>query len=296
MTIPAEVIDAIESRQWVVGDTIRVVHAECSAHKDAALSISRVHNGWVFNCFRCEGCAGFLSMETQSPASLVKTIRQHDVPICKVVTAVALPEDSIPFLPDKVNPLIPADAYVWLWKYHLKLQEMAAHQLAWSPSYKRIIVPVHDTILLSGGDVGRRLLGWLGRDVSILSKAERVKLKRPKWLTRKDKEAKHFFYHLLSEDDRLVIVEDVISAIRVHEAAQVNTLALNTTWLPKDVAVQLRPYQVYLWLDGDMYGKKIKYASMCSSFGVKVKVVQTRMDPKEHTTLHILQLLGAGKL
>lgn len=202
-----------------------------------------------------------------------------------------MPGDCVPFLPDELNPEIPADVYVWLWKYHMKFGMMAKHSLAWSPQYQRLIVPVYDTILMSGGDVGRKLLGWLGRDVSMLSKSERVSAHRPKWLTRKDKSAKHFFYHLLSEDRRLVIVEDVISAIRVHEATRFNTLALNTTFLPTDIAVRLKRYKVFLWLDGNMLQKMIGYAAKCSSLGVEVKIVHTQLDPKEHSDSNVIKIL-----
>jgi hypothetical protein len=153
-------------------------------------------------------------------------------------------------------------------------------------------VPVYDTILLSGGDVGKRLLGWLGRDVNYLTKTERRTLKCPKWLTRKDKSSKHFFYHLISESKNVVIVEDVISAIRVHEATGYNTLALNTTFLPTDQIIRLKPYFVYLWLDGDMLGKKIAYATKCSALGIKVHIIQTSRDPKEYSDANIIKELA----
>jgi hypothetical protein len=297
-SIPQEVIDTIDSCRWTVGMTVRIIHEDCSKGKDAALSVTRNMNGWLYHCFRCGEASGFVSSERCSPEDVLRQINMlTDVPEYQVVEAVQLPSDIIPLVNvvDKelnLNSAVPSSVFTWLWKYHISAGMMVEYNLNWSPQYQRLIFPLYDTILLSGGDVGTKLLGWLGRDVTLLTKKERREKKIPKWLTKKDKSSKHFYYHIVSESTSLVIVEDVVSAIRVHESTGVNTLALNTTFLPTHILLRLRPYKTFLWLDNNMLKKMTEYASKCSALGVKVKIIHTTRDPKEYGASSIVDFLG----
>jgi hypothetical protein len=296
--VPQEVIDAIDSNRWTLGQTIRVTHVGCSDGKDSALSITRGACGWLYHCFRCGEASGFISSERCTPEDVLRQVNLlNDEPSYAVVEAVQLPSDVVPLIKKtdtklEMSPTVPSGVFTWLWKYHISVVMMIKYDLQWSPSYKRLIFPLYDTILLSGGDVGVKLLGWLGRDVTSLSKSERREAKIPKWLTKRDKSSKHFYYHIVSDSTSIVIVEDVVSAIRVHEATGFNTLALNTTFLPTHILLRLRPYKTYLWLDGNMLKKMTDYASKCSALGVKVKLIHTTRDPKEYGVVNILNILG----
>jgi hypothetical protein len=297
MQTPEEVQIAIDEHRWTLGDTIRIMHVGCSDGKDAAMSITRAANGWLYHCFRCQSTSGFVSADRCSPKDV---LRQWDTiqtaTTYKAMAVSQLPNDMIMLSPTEILPNVPAEVYIWLWKFHFKLDTMAKYGLGWSPSYKRLIVPIYDTILLSGGDRATKLLGWLGRDVVERTKTERRELKIPKWHTQRDKTTKYFYYHLMSESNNLVIVEDVISAIRAHEATGFNTLALNTTFLPTHIIVRLRPYNTFLWLDGNMLQTKVTYASKCSSLGVHVKVIHTTRDPKEYNSKMIVAILEGKQI
>lgn len=296
--VPQEVIDTIDSTRWTLGQTVRITHTGCSDGKDAALSITRGACGWLYHCFRCGEASGFISSERCTPEDVLRQVNLlNDAPSYEVVEAVQLPSDVIPLVVKRrdlieMHGAVPFNVFNWLWKYHVSSIMMAKYDLQWSPSYQRLIFPLYDTILLSGGDVGVKLLGWLGRDVVPRSKPERREAKIPKWLTKRDKSSKHFYYHIVSESKSIVIVEDVVSAIRVHEATGFNTLALNTTFLPTHILLRLRPYKTYLWLDGNMLKKMTDYASKCSALGVQVKLIHTTRDPKEHGVVSILNILG----
>lgn len=293
MQIPQDVIDAIDERRWSIGETIRVMHTGCSDHKDPALSITRTLEGWLYHCFRCQTCAGFISAEKCTPDDILKQLEKlREIPEYDVVEAAQLPVDMIRLPPNDLHDHIPNAVYTWLWKFHVKLDVAYKYGLGWSPMYKRLVFPLYDTILTTGGDRGEKLLGWLGRDVISRTKEERRKLKCPKWLTQRSKHSKHFYYHLLGENESLVIVEDVVSAIRVHEASGFSTLALNTTFLPTSIIVKLKQYKTYMWLDGNMMQKMVDYVRKLSTLGVTCKMIHTPRDPKEYGSENILRILG----
>jgi hypothetical protein len=297
-SVPQEVIDTIDSQRWTLGQSVRITHVGCSDGKDPALSITRSVCGWLYHCYRCGEASGFISSERCTPEDVLKQVNLlNDEPAYEVVESVQFPSDALSIVNVTANkielsPTVPSGVFTWLWRYHVSTVMMAKYDLKWSPSYQRLIFPLYDTILLSGGEVGIKLLGWLGRDVVPRTKAERREKKIPKWLTKRNKSSKHFYYHIVSESTSIVIVEDVVSAIRVHEATGFNTLALNTTFLPTKILLRLRPYKTYLWLDGNMLKKMTDYASKCSALGVKVKLIHTTRDPKEYGVVNILNILG----
>ena len=157
----------------------------------------------------------------------------------------------------------------------------------WSESYNRVIFPI----------VGRfnedfdTLQGWVGRN---------VEGEKPKYLTRKSKGVDRLYYECEGDPDHVVYVEDILSALKVHDASGYTTKALLTTHVDVRTVRPHKQAQNYLWLDGDMLSKSIKRVSRLLQFGIKIRSIRTELDPKELTKEEIRKELfnannGQGK-
>ena len=78
-------------------------------------------------------------------------------------------------------------------------------------------------------------------------------------------------------------MEDIISAIRVHEATGYYTVALLGTWLSDRLRAKLRGYDIRIWLDSDAIDKSIKYWNSCRAIGLSAKYIYTDNDPKTYS-------------
>lgn len=119
---------------------------------------------------------------------------------------------------------------------------------------------------------------------------------------------KHSFF-VNNKSNKIVLVEDYISAIRVGEAKQYDTLCLFGTSLKQEVMLALLDKYaiIYLWLDGDEPGqnsaKKIKYKIEKELTNIREKYplknitvtnlinVKSEKDPKTYTNQEILNIL-----
>ena len=265
------------------GERARVIHVYkssgevCSKGKNPALSVLRTGDGYLCFCHRC-GESFYLRDTRSSPTETLERLRAQNEPVVDVVEKASLPPDYVGMWLDN-SPVITA-AYTWLWSFHMKQQLFKKYDVGWSSFYQRIIFPVYDSILLNSGEMGKKLLGWVGRDPVNVPKEKRT---LPKWLTKREKGTPRFFYTCLSKSDNIIIVEDIVSAIRVHEASGWNSMALLTTSLPSDLMVKLNKYNVYVWLDSNMVSKSLGYVAKLNSFGITSKFVHSTLDPKEYS-------------
>lgn len=287
--LPIELVQQME-KTMSIGETVRILHEECSRGKSPALSIRRTATGWLWNCFRC-GFQGYKTASNLSPAELLKQLEhlQNTNP-SRIMSNVALPVDYFP-ISEVTRGMVPVDALGWLWRYHLDFPMLKLHNVGWSPYYKRIIFPVYNTELLDNEDKATQVIGWFGRDIVSMSKTEREKNNCPKWLIQKSKGLSSFFYHIPSSSKTIILVEDVVSAIRVSNASGHQTLALGTTFIPLELVIRLKDFEVVLWLDGDMRGKMLNYLAKFKTMGINVSFRHTPWDPKEYSSCKILAIL-----
>ena len=172
------------------------------------------------------------------------------------------------YLPHDVSTNIDSRALQWLSKYFITHRDVVAHKMLWSDSWERLIFPVNDC--------------WQGRYFGSENK--------PKWYSRGDI---HNNIHLLGpgRGRSLVLVEDLVSAIRVSAVSSVAPLFgsdIPDSWYRRLSMVSPR---LSLWLDWDKRTAAVKYAKRLNQFGFECSVIVTKQDPKELTEAEIEQQL-----
>jgi hypothetical protein len=293
--LPWEVHSALKS-EWELGQTKRVTHLEradgtnCSRGKGPALSIIRKVDGWWFLCFRC-GFSGFVGDTHKTPAEIeavlesLKQKKEFESMDCITLPAdfQQLQEDPATHDPG-VN--IPYTAYNWFWECNINENVYNKYNVGWSDVYNRVIVPIYE-YANSGDELARKLIGWIGRDVRKMTKTERNAGGHAKYLTRKSSEYKRIYFHAPWKSNIYVIVEDVLSAMKISNAANVNAIALLNTYVPKDLCLKLRKHKIILWLDGDQLENMFKQVGALSSIGIRVCHIHTAKDPKRYNGIVI---------
>lgn len=284
----------------LVGDTIRLCHrfkrdnSVCSMHKDNAMTVHRYVGGWWWKCFRCNE-SGFVHADYTSPEENVKRLMQAPVKHNPVDAEVSLPYDCFNMHEAQMqyNDL----AWQWLWKYDMTDELMEQYQVAWSPSYKRIIFPVWDMYLGNQGAVGKDLIGWVGRCPYNLPKDQRQKEKRPKWLTKRSLDVETLRYYVYrNASEWTVLVEDVVSAIKVAHSANVNTIALLNKHISKNLMKKLQGLSCIVWLDDDAKGDALDFVARMNTLGIKTRMISTLKDPKALPSDHIEKLIDRRRV
>jgi hypothetical protein len=147
--------------------------------------------------------------------------------------------------------------------------------VSWSAKSSRVVIP----ILHNGNPTGQ----WAGRADSG---------RKPKYLM-PGGSVGAMWYKL--GDDRgtpVIVVEDVLSAIRCTEAGY-DALAVLGTSVSQQQAVMLDGREVMGWFDGDAAGRNgyVKLRKALGPFGIEPKRIQTDMDPKRYGLDQIAQYI-----
>jgi hypothetical protein len=295
--IDKSILKAVGTR-FVQGDSFRIRHeyltngTVCTPmDKDPAMVVTRVSNGWLFICHRChkQGMVPDKAMPPGQTRARIEALK--NVPVDEKTKEVDLPADIMYMNPDYGDKEVshnkndvPWGAYHHLWKYGIRGDTIPKYQISWSPMWNRLIFPIFEYRNF-GQEVTYKLVGWVGRNVGY-KKGD----KYPKWLTRTKKNKRRFFM-APGNTDHVVLVEDVISAIKVHEATGYTTIALLTTTVSDDLMRWLRDKITYLWLDSDMLAHSVKTVNRMRDLGLKAKHIYTTRDPKEYNSLHIIDCL-----
>lgn len=94
---------------------------------------------------------------------------------------------------------------------------------------------------------------------------------------------------VLGKGDSLVVVEDVVSAIKVSRVARAIPLFgshLPTEWMVK--IIKERPKRVFIWLDNDKWTESMKFTAKMNTLAPICKSVRTEEDPKVYDETQIL--------
>ena len=116
-------------------------------------------------------------------------------------------------------------------------------------------------------------------------------MKKAKWLFVGDKSKLWLLKSKSNVHNALVLVEDVVSALKIQRLSDV--VCLGGTSLPIEVVLNLFHYsQIILFLDGDMAGLKAaqKIRNQLKLF-VPVRIIYAKKDPKDHTYEELEALL-----
>ena len=234
--------------------------------KRAALCVTRTPTGWAWFDHRrgVGGFRGYRGLSSQATVDLVKTLKYRRTWNTVAMDKLILPTDCIPELPSK--------ARVWLYRAHLRDDQIRTLEITWSPSLQRVIIPVFGQ--------NERLVFWQGRYLGDDPRVPKyINLRIPK---------KHVYFRrfaMAQPDKTLVIVEDVLSAVRVHGAmlgSGVDTLALLGAHVPDDLILMEEQHYpaIVLWLDYDKRLKVYDWVRRFRGYGVDICSVVTRQDPK----------------
>ncbi len=296
------------------GDSFKLMHEyrldgrECSMGKDPALSVQRTKDGWIYYCHRC-GEQGFIADKDKSPKevdSMIKRLQEQKP--SKVLAAVTLPHDFTPLCKDyesqnmdyRESP-IPLKAYHWLWQYNIREEDIDHFNIGWSQGYNRVIIPVYEYAITWNmnheENIAHKLIGWVGRELDCQTKEERRAKKIAKYLTRKQKKGDRIYFTAFGNKhfgDIFVIVEDIISAIKINRATGTTVIALLTSHLDSDLIKKCQGRNVLIWLDRNMLAKAIGYMTRFKQFGVNISNISTSKDPKVYNEAFIRQQIAAN--
>ncbi|CAB4241335.1 putative DnaG-like primase [uncultured Caudovirales phage] len=178
-------------------------------------------------------------------------------------------QDKLVQLPNDFSLDVPQKFIDWLSKYG----NYSDYQryVGYSEFYDRAIFPYKTKQGL--------LFGWQGRSLEDKNK---------KWLSIGKLTDNPMVY---GNGDKLVLVEDVISAIKISKFTSCMVLfGTNISLNHVKTALEAKK-QVVIWLDKDKRNKSIRDASRLRGFGLSVGVVFSEKDPKELTNSEIVKKL-----
>lgn len=241
------------SHRLEVGDTIRVVCPRCNASHEKSFVITRTNVGLLYYCHRA-------SCGTQG---LVADYR--DEPIKKKV-----------FVPQVVTEelvTLPAEIYLqYLEKYEISYNDLnCVHGIKYAPTSHSLYFPI---LSPWQGQVGSQLKRLA---VNATPKVYSFKVTEDPFI--------HFPPNLLNEYEELVLVEDYISSIKVHElysAASLNgtNLSVEGIKLLKHIGVK----KLSIMFDGDTAGITAATSlakRLAGFFSCRVIVLPIGYDPKD---------------
>ncbi len=184
--------------------------------------------------------------------------------------------DEIIELPTDFSNYVPPQPYNWLRQYLTHL-EVTQKGFGWSASEQRLIYPYYESEVLKF---------WTGRYFGSDPTA-------PKYWS-EGARGKVIMLHTNNVmNDRVVFVEDVISAIKVGRVA--TACPILGSRIPTEYLVALSKTfsKAVIWLDGDKRKEALKQAIHLNSFFRDgVKVVFTDKDPKTYANNEILTKIG----
>ena len=243
----------------VVGEGKRFQH-DCTLKKDKSLIITRTRDGWAWYCHRCKQ-GGTRDLSGKSPRQVAQFMKSLNVQPIKTVQQMRLPLDY--------TKEIPAAGLSYLYTRGMSDGDIKRWKVGYSSKYSRVIFPVYE---------GHNLLFFQGRTIL------KVARDNPKWMNVYKSGRREIYFianHLFSHE--VVIVEDIISAVRVSHT--VDAYAMLSVHIPEDLIVELaKKYEViYLWLDPDKKMKTFNLMRRYRSFGLNVHLITTGKDPKYYS-------------
>lgn len=179
-------------------------------------------------------------------------------------------------LPDDFGTDFSEEAVQWLAKYGLSVPRAIANGIGFSASKKQLIFRV------LGAD--RELLWWQSRNL------DPVIAKRKKYFNGGDPiDIRPIYGESLGQ--RLVLVEDIVSAIRV--GAVFPSMPLLGSYLPRQKLVRLaRLYSsLWVWLDSNKFKEAQEISKQAKMLGLESRAIYTDLDPKCYSDDQIKEIL-----
>lgn len=180
-------------------------------------------------------------------------------------------------IPSDSDRNIGVESLRWIKQYGITNEEIEKNHILWSESKEQLIFPIY------GGE--GELLSWQARNFK-----EGSKLKY--FTSGRIDEVLHILSH--EESDKIVVVEDMISAIKVSRHGTSMPLFGSHISPSRLNRLRLSFNGLVVWLDRDKAKEAYKASSRASLMGFKTKVIVTDKDPKELSDLEIERELNNG--
>lgn len=192
-------------------------------------------------------------------------------------------------MPTDAQRAIPLIPKVWLQKYDILESEIRSNDIHWSEQNKYLIFPVYNINVNI-----HTLIMWQARNFRKVN--EGLNKKRPKYITIGPKEE---IDHIMGDWENLsilrgrtlVIVEDIISAIKIARFMPVMPLFGSTFSQDKAIRIEKDYKNLILWLDQDKHAAAIKLSEKYKYLFRDIGVISTKKDPKEVSPSEIREKL-----
>jgi len=308
--VPVEVYEVIDAnKNCGIGSTFKVKHEykdtgeACSKFKSQALAITRTDWGWTWFCHRCGNKGGFKRMDNLSAEDIKERIRTLTKK--EIDPVIHMPHDTIQIHPVDLagnSGNIPWSAQTWLFENGISGYHLNLFFFGWSPLHRRVIIPVYSSPMTHINFDIPKLVGWVGRDPEKLTREERIKYKRPKYLTKKCKMNNRLLFaagpKVMDEINNqlcVILVEDAISAIRVFDASRCWGIGLLCDSVPRFLLDNIGLNKlIILWLDPNMHRKMIQDCIAFRSLGYNIRYVLSKKDPKHYQDYEIRTIIAAA--
>lgn len=276
------------------GDSIRVKECDqcVGMGNHLAVQITRKEDGFLWYCFRCRK-SGFFRDTGASPKQVQRMVANEG----KSKYSNTRPE--VVCLPKDFTLDIQPSGLVQMYNHRITDEDIVKHDIGYSPSHVRIIIPVYKYGSGPGG-WAKKLVGYMGRRIDSLDSTGGEGTSKPKWYSVRQADVKHPRFISLPETmDKnkkiIVVVEDMFSAIRIAHCGYM-AMALLTTYLPYELYPKLRGWDVRLWLDEDAHNKSVKYQKALGCHGIQASVILTVEDPKFYDSDKIREAIKHGRV
>ena len=263
--------DYPEARDLDIGTTLKVVHNHCDAGHTTAkkLYLTGTEQGVIGHCWRCGAGGGKSFRSTNYIKKRSNLVLDKDV--------IHLPDDMTTD-PLECHPLM----NVWLGKAGITREEREQHSIGWSEDRQRAILP----IFMHGALVAFQERRLLPMDNG------------PKYLTTRIKGVRHPLFQVgkTYHGGTMVVVEDILSAIKVARVA--NATALLGVFLPDESTqyiLRSKPTRVLIMLDNDNVQVRVQQRKILRRLGAFVttrRVFVDGRDPKLMTEDELVTALG----
>lgn len=183
-------------------------------------------------------------------------------------------------LPEDIAPYIPSVADSWLKQYELTQNELIVNRVVWSEAKQYLIFPYFDD--------KNFLYGWQGRYFG-------DNPKHPKWIGHGNFKTVAMVWKPLTEpkDNSIIIVEDIISTIKIQRIYNSNCLFGSSIDYSKYITLynKYKPKELVLWLDKDKMKESYQFCYNLNKLGLKCRVVSTDLDPKFYSTEQLRRII-----
>lgn len=221
----------------------------------------------------CFGCHNYVNTDVSGSQSkrfpVLEDVNNHS-------TGTYLPNDS--------SDDIDYNALQWLKKYGITGNEIIHNKLLWSQNgihLKKKDILCTDLLIFPIRDQYGNLIMWTARNFG----------GNPKWIHMGNvADTLHIIPKIYG--DKIVLVEDIISAIKIGRHAC--TMPLFGNHLSKEMATRLHKLgfsDIIFWLDHNMIRDAHLQAKRASQLFERTRVIETELDPKSYSDFDAVLIL-----